>query len=309
MLWIKSQCSIEAFGFKQPIVVDTDHVIIAGHTRYLAAKQLGLSEVPVLTAHDLTPEQAKAYRLADNRTHEESTWNNELLALELGDLKDLNFDVSLTGFNSDEIAGLMAMAESVEQGLTEEDACGEVPEKSLAKSGDLWQLGRHLVMCGDSTVEEHLKLLMGNKKAELVFTDPPYNVDYTGYTADQLQMAGDARSPEAFYHFLKSVFGHCAAVMKKTASFYVCHGSSYQREFQNALEANGFMIRNQLIWAKQHFAWGHGRYKFQHEPIFYGHLQDNSDAWYGDKTQTSLWSFAKPGSESLASYHEACGSD
>jgi ParB-like chromosome segregation protein Spo0J len=136
--------SIDVFGFKQPIVVDKENVIIVGHTRYLAAKQLGLKEVPVLVAEDLSPEQAKAYRLADNRTHEESHWDNELLALELGDLSRLEFDVSLTGFNAEELAGFTALADSVAEGLTDVDACGELPEAPVAKPGEMWQLGRHV---------------------------------------------------------------------------------------------------------------------------------------------------------------------
>lgn len=295
----KVAASIEAFGFKQPIVVDKDHVIIVGHTRYLASQQLGLKEVPVLVAEDLTAEQAKAYRLADNRTHEESEWDNDLLALELGDLSRLEFNLSLTGFNTDEMAGLMAMAESVAKGLTDEDACNDVSEQSISKPGDTWQLGRHRVMCGDSTVLDQIQLLMANTLADMVFTDPPYNIDYEGHTKDQLKMVGDDQSPEAFREFLQEVFSNCIQVVKKSASLYICHGASYQREFQNALEANGFCIRNQLIWAKHHFAQSFGRYKFQHEPIFYCHVQDESDPWHGDKAQTTLWAFDKPAANRL----------
>jgi len=295
----KVAASIEAFGFKQPIVVDKENVIIVGHTRYLAAKQLGLNTVPVLVADDLSPDEAKAYRLADNRTHEESTWDKDLLALELGDLSHLEFDLSLTGFNADELAGLTALADSVAQGLTDVDDCHELPEASIAKAGDLWQLGRHVVCCGDSTHLEHVKSLMQDVFADLVFTDPPYNVDYEGRTEDKLTMVGDNRSLPEFCQFLQQTFAVCAKVVKKTASLYVCHGANYQREFQNALEANGFCIRNQIIWAKHHFAWGMGRYKFQHEPIFYCHQQDEIDKWYGDKSQATLWAFNKPSANPL----------
>jgi DNA modification methylase len=289
----KVSASIQAFGFKQPIVVDGEKVIIVGHTRYLAAKQLGMHHVPVVIAEDLTPEQAKAYRLADNRSHEESTWDRDLLALELGDLSRLHFDVSLTAFDVDEMAGLMAMADSVEKGLTEDDACDAVPEQPITKPGELWQLGRHRVLCGDSRVLAHVTLLMENTLADMVFTDPPYNIDYKGRTPDQLSMMGDHQSPEAFTTFLHHVFAHCAKVIKKTASLYVCHHAKYQREFQNALEANGFCIRHQLVWAKHHFTRG-VRYRGQHELIFYCHVEEEIDPWYGDKSQATLWSFNKP---------------
>jgi len=295
----KVASSIEAFGFKQPIVVDKEHVIIVGHTRYLAAKQLGLTEVPVLVASDLSPEAAKAYRLADNKTHEFSEWNTELLALELGDLSQCDFNLNVTGFNADEIQGLIAMADSVAQGLTDEDAVCEVPEVPKTQQGEIWQCGRHVVMCGDSTCLEQVECLMNGESADLVFTDPPYNVDYEGYTQDQLKIAGDNQSPEDFNAFLQQVFTNTKKVIRKNASLYVCHGSSYQREFQNVLEASGFTIRNQIIWAKHHFAWGHGRYKFQHEPIFYCHNQDEVDVWYGDKTQATLWTFNKPAANHL----------
>jgi DNA modification methylase len=289
--------SIQAFGFKQPIVVDGEKVIIVGHTRYLAAKQLGMNHVPVLIAEDLTPEQAKAYRLADNRSHEESTWDRDLLALELGDLSRLHFDVSLTAFDAEEMAGLMAMAESVEKGLTEDDACEDVPEQQpIAKPGELWQLGRHVVMCGDSTCLEQVQLLMGDQRADMVFTDPPYNVNYQGCRGDRSPIAQDNLSTTQFVTFLQAVFAHCAKVIKKTASLYVFHSWTYQREFQDALEANGFRVRQQIIWAKHHFSQNFGgRYKFQHEAIFYCHVQAENDAWYGNNGQSTLWPFDKPG--------------
>jgi DNA modification methylase len=140
---------------------------------------------------------------------------------------------------------------------------------------------------------------MQERQADLVFTDPPYNVDYEGRTEDKLTMVGDNRSIPEFCQFLQQTFAVCAQVIKTTASLYVCHGANYQREFQNALEVNGFAIRNQIIWAKHHFAWGMGRYKFQHEPIFYCHQTDEIDQWYGDKSQATLWAFNKPNANPL----------
>jgi DNA modification methylase len=169
-----------------------------------------------------------------------------------------------------------------------------MPEQPVSVMGDVWLLGRHRRMCGDSTRIDDVDKLMAGELADMVFTDPPYNVDYQGYTKDKLKIARDNMSNEKFSQFLLDIFASHLAAIKQGASLYVCHGSVYQREFQNALEANGFQIRTQIIWAKNHFAWGHGRYKFQHEPIFYFHQTGESDAWYGDKSQTTLWHVDKP---------------
>lgn len=290
----KVAASLQEFGWQQPIVVDSEMVIIAGHTRWQAARQLAMTHVPVLVAEGLTPVQVKAYRLADNRTHEESGWDKDLLAIELGELSKLDFDLSITGFNPEEIQGLMALADAVADGLTDEDAYSEAPEYPVSVVGDIWLLGRHRVMCGDSTHIDNVDRLIAGQLADMVFTDPPYNVDYEGYTKEKLKIARDNMSDDQFYAFLLDVFASHLAAIKKGASMYVCHGSVYQREFQNALEANGFLIRNQIIWAKNHFAWGYGRYKFKHEPIFYCYQKDQNDSWYGDKAQSTLWQIDKP---------------
>ena len=290
----KVVASLQEFGWQQPIVVDKEFIVIAGHTRLLAAQQLGMAHVPILIADNLTPAQVKAYRLADNRTHEEAQWDNELLAIELDDLKALDFDVQLTGFNEEELQSFAALADAVEEGLTEDEACPALSEEPMCKVGDIWLLGRHRLLCGDSTRIDTIDNLMDGTLADMVFTDPPYNVDYEGYTDDKLKIAHDNLSDEQFYQFLLDVFSALKIAIKPTASVYVCHPSLYQREFQNALEANEFAVRTQLIWAKNHFAWGHGRYKFKHEPIFYCHQKGMSDAWYGDKSQSTLWHVDKP---------------
>src|SRR5262249_27978366 len=156
------------------------------------------------------------------------------------------------------------------------------------------------LLCGDATQTADVQRLMGDEQADMAFTDPPYNVDYAGYTSDQLTLQGDAHPSEAdFEQFLGRIFKSYQYSLKKTASLYVCHSTSYQRTFQNALEASGFAVRNVLIWAKHHFAWGRGRYKYQHEPIYYCHHQGEVDAWYGDHTQSSLWAFDKPSANRL----------
>jgi site-specific DNA-methyltransferase (adenine-specific) len=165
--------------------------------------------------------------------------------------------------------------------------------------GDLWALGRHRLLVGDATSVEDVARLMGAERADLVFTDPPYNIDYHGRTAEQLTIENDRMSVAEFVAFLEAAFGALRAAIKPTASVYVCHGSRYQREFQNALEAAGFEVRCQLIWAKHHFSLGWGRYRFQHEPIFYCHLAGEEDPWYGDHSQSTLWQEKKPAANRL----------
>ena len=189
--------------------------------------------------------------------------------------------------------------ETDKTGLTDDDAAPEVTENPVSRPGDLWILGNHRVMCGDSIVLTDVERLMAGAKADLVFTDPPYNVDYTGYTKEKLKIQSDKMTTEEFVDFLQGTFASYRVVIKPGASMYVCHPSSFQREFQNAIEAAGFAVRAQIIWAKNTFAWGFGRYKFQHEPIFYCHLDGESDAWYGDKTQSTLWQEKKPAANRL----------
>jgi DNA modification methylase len=292
----KVAASIQEFGFRQPIVVDSKRVIIVGHVRLLAAQKLGLTEVPVHVATGLTPAQVNAYRLADNRTNEDASWDMEALTLELAELKLDEFDLDLTGFNMDEIDELLA---EQSEGLTDEDEAPAVPEVAITEPGDLWILGNHRLLCGDSTSIHEVERLMNGQKADLVFTDPPYNVDYEGYTEEKLKIQGDKMTPEQFQTFLLAVFSSYVWALKPSGSLYVCHPSSWQREFQEALQRSDFDVRCQIIWAKNTFAWGFGRYKFQHEPIFYCHRRGQSDPWYGDKSQSTLWQEKKPAANRL----------
>jgi DNA modification methylase len=248
-------------------------------------------------AENLTAAQVKAYRLMDNRSHEETTWDEEL-ATELFDLRGLDFDLNLTGFEVGEIDSYLASLEGF-AGLTNEDSAPAIPDQAVSRPGDLWQLGDHRVLCGDATQAEAVVKLMGSDTADLVFTDPPYNVDYEGYTEDRLQIQGDRMSGAQFSEFLRQAFARYRAIVKPAASLYVCHCSIWQVAFQRALETNGFAVRCQIIWAKNTFAWGFGRYKFQHEPIFYCHVAGQADAWYGDKTQSTLWPENKPAANRL----------
>jgi DNA modification methylase len=288
--------SIREFGFNNPILVDTKSGIIAGHGRLLAARKLKLAEVPVIVLDHLTDAQKRAYIIADNKLALNAGWDEDLLKIELASLKDDGFELDLLGFSDDELDKFLADDAG---GATDEDAVPEPPEIATSVPGDLWILGKHRLVCGDATQLSDVKRIMDGVLADCVFTDPPYNVDYEGYTEDRLKIDGDKMTAEQFRHFLGNAFASYRAVVKPEASLYVCHPSSWQREFQDALEAAKFEVRCQIVWAKNTFAWGFGRYKFQHEPIFYCHVAGQSDAWYGDKTQSTLWQENKPAANRL----------
>jgi DNA modification methylase len=203
-----------------------------------------------------------------------ASWDEGLLHRELAALQQHDFPMGLLGFEEKELAQLLAIEEDI-GGCTDEDAIPVVWQEPVTVSGDFWNLGDH-------------------KLADLIFTDPPWNVDYQGYTEGRLKIRGDHMTTEQFRHFLSAAFTSCRCIMKPSASIYVCHCSCWQREFQDALEGSGFTVRCQIIWAENRFAWGFGRYKFQHEPIFYGHVAGAKDRWYGDKSQSTLWEENKP---------------
>jgi DNA modification methylase len=285
--------SIQEWGWTNPILVGADDDIIAGHARLLAARKLGMTEVPVIVLRHLSAAQRRALVIADNQLAMNSGWDEELLRTELTLLHDADYDLGLVGFEDIELARLLE-AQDAAEGLTDEDAVPELSETPTTVLGDVWVLGDHRVLCGDATVEVDLDLLTAGETVDLVFTDPPYNVDYEGYTEERLKIKGDKMTTEQFEQFLAAAFCSYRRIVKPGASMYVCHSSSWQREFQNTMEAAGFEARCQIIWAKNTFAWGFGRYKFQHEPIFYCHVAKQKDAWYGDKTQSTLWHEKKP---------------
>jgi DNA modification methylase len=290
--------SMRQWGWTNPILVGADSDVIAGHARLLAARQLGMTEVPVIQLGHLSEAQRRALVIADNQLALNAGWSEETLRLELHALQEAEFDLNLVGFDDAELARLLA-AEEGTAGLADEDDVPEVPEEPASVAGDLWRLGPHALLVGDATHEADVARLMNGAAAALVFTDPPYNVDYQGYTEDRLTIRGDRMSPPQFCEFLATTFGNYRRIVKPDASLYVCHASSWQREFQNALEGAGFAVRCQIIWAKNTFAWGFGRYKFQHEPILYCHVAGQSDAWYGDKRQSTLWEENKPAANRL----------
>ncbi len=296
--------SIREFGFNCPILVDSKAGIIAGHGRLLAARKLGLTEVPVIVLDHLSETQKRAYVIADNKLAENAGWDNELLQLEIAALQQEDFNVDLIGFDDEELALLLA-AQDATEGLTDEDAVPELSEVPVTRTDELWILGDHRLVCGDATLRCDVDRLMAGDTADLVFTDPPYNVDYEGYTEERLKIKGDRMTSQQFQQFLNDTFRSYRSVVKAGASLYVCHSSSWQREFQNSLESADFQVRCQIIWAKNTFAWGFGRYKFQHEPIFYSHVASQKDPWYGDKTQSTLWQEKKPAGKQNPSNREA----
>lgn len=285
--------SIREFGFKIPCLVRGDGEVVDGHLRLKAARKLGITEIPVILCDEWSPAQVKAFRLMVNRSVTWAEWDEDALALELHDIQEADFDLSLTGFDDQELARLLA-AQDTAEGLTDEDSIPELPQTPVSEIGDFWRLGNHKLLVGDATNPADVAKLMAGDAADLVFTDPPYNVDYEGYTEKRLKIKSDRMSAAEFKQFLEHAFRSCRSIVKPGASLYVCHSSSWQREFQNALEYAGFEIRCQIIWAKNTFAWGFGRYKFQHEPMFYLHVAGEKDPWYGDKSQSTLWEEKKP---------------
>jgi DNA modification methylase len=291
--------SMREFQWTSPILVGPDFDVIAGHARVAAARQNGMTEVPVIVLRHLSEAQRRALVIADNQLAiSGASWDEESLRIELQALGEAEFDLSLVGFDDEELARLLA-AEEATAGLTDEDDVPDVPEAPISVAGDLWTLGPHTLLVGDATNEADVARLMNGAAADLVFTDLPYNVNYEGYTEDHLTIQGDRMSDADFKQFLAAAFQCYRSIVKLGASLYVCHPSSWQREFQNAMEAAGFEIRCQIIWAKNTFAWGFGRYKFQHEPIFNAHVAGQTDAWYGDKSQSTLWQENKPAANRL----------
>src|SRR6266849_6254940 len=253
-----------------------------------AARQLALEDVPVIVLDHLTPAQRRALVIADNQLALNATWDEEMLRAELAALEENDFALPLIGFDDEELARLLADPDQ------DEDKAPEPLPAPISRSGDLWLLGNHRLRCGDATAQTDVEDLMAGEAGDLVFSDSPYNVNYEGYTEQRLRIQGDCMPADQFRRFLQDSFQSYRAIVSPTASLYVCHPSSWHREFQDALEAAGFEIRCELIWVKDTFAWGFARYKFQHEPILYCHVRGHTDAWYGDKSQSTVWEENKP---------------
>lgn len=276
--------SIKEFGWQQPIVVDNGGVIIAGHTRYKAAKQLKLKEVPIVVADNLTEEQVNAYRLADNKSGELATWDDDELQEEL----DKILDIDMTDFGFD------LETELEDEEVIDDDYEEEVPEEPKSKLGQVYQLGRHRLMCGDSTNPEDVKKLMNGVQADLLITDPPYNVNYEGKQDSKMTIKNDHQEAENFYKFLLAAFTNAKDNMKAGAAFYIWYASSEAVNFNRSAVDAGLSVRQELIWAKNQMIIGRQDYQWQHEPCLYGWADGGSHSWYSDRKQTTILNFDKP---------------
>lgn len=276
--------SIREFGWQQPIVVDRDGVIIAGHTRYKAAKKLKCDTVPVVVADDLTEDQVKAYRLADNKTGELAEWDFSALEEELAELSD--FDMQQFGFDP------VILSDAHE--VVEDDYEVSTPEEPKSKMGDIYQLGRHLLMCGDSTNVESVQKLCQGGQVDLLLTDPPYGIDYTGKTKDALKIENDASSDESLRDMLADAFAAADSVMKPGAVFYIWHAGSKALVFRIACQMTGWEVRQELIWAKNTMVMGRQDYQWKHEPCLYGWKEGAGHLWASDRKQTTVLNFDRP---------------
>ena len=285
--------SIREFGFRNPVILDGDNVIIAGHTRWLAAKELGLEEIPCVVAADLTPEQAKAYRIADNRTGEIAKWDYDLLPVELKELRADGFDLSLLGFDTSELEGLLAdPTDEGTEGETEPDAVPDAPEIPVSKAGEVYVLGRHRLMCGDSTSKTDTARLMGGGKAVLYLTDPPYNVSLKGSTG--LTIANDDMPAAEFRKFLDEAFGAAASVLEPGSAFYIFHGDGESANFRLAAAQAGLEIHETLYWIKNALVLGRFDYQYITESCLYGWTPGAAHRWFSDRSQTNALHFDKP---------------
>jgi len=282
--------SIKEFGWTNPILVDGDNGIIAGHGRLMAARKLGYKEVPTIELADLTETQKRAYIIADNRLALNAGWDNEMLTIELNDLLADGFALELLGFDPKELNALLEP--EVVQGLTDEDAVPDVPEEPKTKLGDIYQLGNHRLMCGDSTNVEAVVELTGGAGIDMLLTDPPYNVAYEGGTG--LTIQNDDMEDLQFRQFLRDAFVTADTVMKKGAVFYIWHADSEGYNFRGACQDAGWTVRQCLIWKKSSLVMGRQDYHWKHEPCLYGWKDGAGHLWAADRKQTTILEFEKP---------------
>jgi len=286
--------SMREWGWTNPVLVDEQGGIIAGHGRVMAATRLGLQEVPVIVARGWTEAQKRAYVIADNKLALNAGWDEEALRIEMADLQELGFDLDLVGFSEDELGDLLAGEEEPQAGLTDDDEAGEPPVNPTTCLGDLWVLGRHRVLCGDSTKVSDLQRLTAGQMVDMWLTDPPYNVAYEGKTKDALKIKNDAMGDSAFREFLAAAFGAADAVMKPGAVFYIWHADSEGYNFRGACRDVGWTVRQCLIWKKQTLVMGRQDYHWKHEPCLYGWKDGAGHLWAADRKQTTVLEFDRP---------------
>ncbi len=282
---------IEQFGFRNPAVLNKDKVIIEGHTRLLAVKKLGWETMPCIIATDLTPEQEQALRIADNKIAEIAEWDEDKLKVELAALQEAGFDLSLLAFQDDELDELLG-GEIGTHGETEPDAAPEVPEVAVSKSGEVYVLGKHLLVCGDSTKAEDVAKVCGENEADLWLTDPPYNVDYHGSDGQSIQ--NDSMEDSKFREFLRAAFGTAEKAMRPGAAFYIFHADPEGYNCRGSCFDGGLRVRQCLVWKKNSLVLGRQDYHWIHEPCLYGWKDGAAHEWYADRSQTTVMEFDKP---------------
>jgi len=277
--------SIREYGFQQPIVVDKQMVVIVGHTRLEAAISLQLKKVPVVVADKLTTHQARSYRIADNRTGEDSSWDLEKLGIELEKLDIANYDLSLTALNTLEIDKLLNPA--TRNRTTDPDATPEPPKNPVSAVGDVWIMGDHKLICGDSTDPETYVKLLGDDKADMVWTDPPYNIDY--HSDAGASIMNDNMDDGAFMSLLVNAMKNALVHTADGGAVYVAHSESYSTSFRVAMDDAGWSIRQCLIWVKHHFTLSRQDYQWQHEPILYGWKATGPHHWHGNFSNSTIF--------------------
>lgn len=286
----KLRASLREFGFINPVIIDRDHNVIAGHGRIAAAKAEGIDEVPCVFADHLTEAQKKAYILADNRMALDAGWDEEMLKVEIETLQAEDIDISLTGFDEKELASLF----DTDSEVTDDDfdLTTALEKAAFVQRGDIWNVGRHKLMCGDATSEEDVSALMGDTKANLILTDPPYGVSFK--SSSGLTIKNDSMKNEEFYNFLLSAFKCMADHLEKGGSAYVFHADTEGLNFRKAFIDAGFHLAGCCIWVKDSLVLGRSDYQWQHEPILYGFMQNGKHKWFSDRKQTTIWNFSKP---------------
>ena len=288
----KLRSSLREFGFINPVIIDRDFNVIAGHGRIAAAKEEGMEEVPCVFVDYLTEAQKKAYILADNRMALDAGWDEELLRIEIESLQGADFDVSLTGFGEDEIADLFSGDGEKDVKDDDFDLSAALEKAAFVERGDIWTVGRHRLMCGDATSAEDVSALMDGKKANLIVTDPPYNVAFK--SGSGLSIQNDSMENGEFYTFLYNSFQNMAEHLEKGGAAYVFHADTEGLNFRKAFVDAGFHLAGVCIWVKNSLVLGRSDYQWQHEPVLYGFLKNGKHPWYSDRKQTTIWNYDKP---------------
>lgn len=288
----KLRASIREFGFINPVIIDRDYNVIAGHGRIMASKEEGIDKVPCVFVDYLTDAQKKAYILADNRMALDADWDEELLKVEIESLQGADFDLNLTGFDEAELMDIFGDDNQSRAKDDDFDLTAALEKASFVEKGDVWTVGRHRLMCGDATSSEDVSTLMGNTKANLILTDPPYGVSFK--SSSGLTIQNDSMKNEEFYNFLLASFKCMAEHLENGGSAYVFHADTEGLNFRKAFIDAGFHLAGCCIWVKDSLVLGRSDYQWQHEPVLYGFMQNGKHKWYSDRKQTTIWNFDKP---------------